>query len=347
MTPEVRRRTPEELLREVQAEERADSKGRLKIFLGYASGVGKSFRMFDEARRRRERGQDIVVGAVQPNLPEDVATLLRKLEVVPMKSAVEMDTERIIERHPATCVIDGLAYDNPRGARNPSRWQDVQELLNFGISAIGSINIQYISELREEVEEITGKRVRETVPVAFIQSADEIELVDAPTEGPLESRLVKLREMALVLAADVVDHQLEEYLECHGIHQHLGTQERIMVCITPRSNAHDMIETGRIISTRFHGEFTVAYVSQPEISAADQAALEEKLAYARAAGAKIEMLDGEDPVDTILDFAKSRGITQIFIGHSQRRGLLSRIMGNPVDKLIRRSEGIDIRIFPH
>lgn len=359
MAGEPRRKTPEELLRQLQAEESAASKGYLKIFLGYASGVGKSFRMFDEARRRRERGQDIVVGAVQPKLPPHIEPLLKTLEVVPMKNGIEIDVEQIIRRRPTVCVIDGLAYDNPPGARNPARWLDVEDLLKAGIKVIGSINIQYISEFREQAEAVTGKHVSETVPVSFIRSADEIELVDAPAEAPIErspeqladaamrqQRLSRLRELALVLAADVVDHQLEDYLERHGIGRHLGTQERIMVCITPRANAREMIEAARTIANRFHGELVVAYVSQPEISPADQAALNEKLAIARAAGAEVKMLDGEDPVDTILDFARKRGITQLFIGHSQRSGVWARLWGNPVEKLIRRSHGMDVRIFP-
>ena len=117
MTVEPRRRTPEELLRQAQAEEEAVGKGYLKIFLGYASGVGKSFRMFDEARRRRERGQDIVVGAVQPKVSAQVAALLSKLEIVPMKNGIEIDVDTLLERHPSVCVIDGLAYNNPEGAR--------------------------------------------------------------------------------------------------------------------------------------------------------------------------------------------------------------------------------------
>src|SRR5262249_20729336 len=138
---------------------------------------------------------------------------------------------------------------NPPGSRNPTRWQDVQDLLNAGIKVVASINIQYVEELREQVEKITCKHVSQTVPVDFIKSAAEIEIVDAPAEEPIErtpeeqidlkqrqQRLSKLRELALVLAADVVDHQLEQYLEQHGIHQHLGTHERLMVCITPRSN---------------------------------------------------------------------------------------------------------------
>jgi two-component system sensor histidine kinase KdpD len=360
---EIRRKTPEELLRQVQAEEAAATRGHLKIFLGYASGVGKSFRMLDEARRRRERGQDVVVGAVQPRVSPEVEALLRTLEVVLLKTiggGTAIDTEALIQRHPAVCFIDGLAYDNPPGARNPTRWQDVQDLIQAGIKVVASINIQYIAELREQVAAITGKHVTETVPVSFIKSADEIEIVDAPAEEPIErspeeqadtgkrgQRLSKLRELALVLAADVVDYQLSEYLQRHGIKQHVGMQERILICLTPRANLHEMMETARIIAGRFHGEVIAAYVRQPRISPADQDALNEKLAAARAYGASIEILEGEDPVETLLEFARSRGITQLFIGHSGRSGIRSWLRGNPVDKLVRESKGMDVRIFPH
>ena len=161
-----------------------------------------------------------------------------------------------------------------------------------------------------------------------------------------KQQLSKLRELALVLTADVVDHQLNDYLECHGIQQHFGTQERILVCITPRANMQEMMETARIIADRFHGELIVAYVNQPQISAADQAALDQKLAMARDAGARIEILEGDDPVDALLEFARSRGITQLFVGHSQRTGLWPRLWGSPVDKLIRLSRGMDVRVFP-
>jgi two-component system, OmpR family, sensor histidine kinase KdpD len=359
MNREIRRKTPEELLREVQAEALPKT-GHLKIFLGYASGVGKSFRMIDEARRRKERGQDVVVGAVQPNVPSEVQVLLDKLEVVPLKKCRDgsaMDIEAILRRRPAVCVIDGLAFNNPPGLRNSTRWQDALQLVRAGVKVIGSINIQYIEELREKVEAITGKHVTETVPTAFIRSADEIEIVDAPPEEPIErspeqqldadrrqERYCALREATLVLAAEVVDHQLSDYLEKHGITQHFGAQERILVCITPRANAEDMIRTARMIADRFHAEMIVACVRPPKSSSADTVALEEKLAYARSAGAQIEILDGQDPVTSILDFARSRDITQVFIGHTQ---MISQWpWGDPVDKLIRRSRGMDVRIFP-
>src|ERR1017187_3009189 len=325
MSRELRRKTPEEALRECQAEEQAAArkKGHLKIFLGYASGVGKSFRMLDEARRRRERGEDIVVGAMQPQVPAEVEPLLKKLEVIPLRSVGEgtsIDMDALLLRHPSVCVIDGLAYNNPPGLRNPTRWQDVKDLLDAGIQVIASINVQYVDELREQVEAITGKHVDQTVPLSFIQDADEVEIVDAPPVEPMgnspeqqlrqkhEERLSKLRELALVVTADVVDHQLNDYLERHGILQHFGAHERILVCITPRANMQEMMETAKTIAQRFHGELIVAYVKQPNISLEDQSALDARLAIANAAGAHIEVLEGDDPGETLLEFARSRGI---------------------------------------
>ena len=210
------------------------------------------------------------------------------------------------------------------------------------------------------MEAITGKKVLYTVPISFIKSADEIEIVDAP---PLESlvrtpaeqvsvekrqqQLSRLREMALVLAADVVDHQLASYLEAHGIKQQFGTLERILVCITARSDAQEMIETAQIVAQRFHGELTVAYVNEPELSPQDRAALDAKLAFARSVGARIEILDGHEPVDAILDFARNHGTTQLFVGHSQRSRLWSGVWGNSFNKLIQKSQGMDVRIFPN
>jgi two-component system sensor histidine kinase KdpD len=360
--PELRRKTPEELLREVEAEQaEAARSGHLKIMLGYASGVGKTFRLLDEARRRRERGQDVVVGAVQPKVPKSVEPLLSKLEIIPLKqldggSAINVDA--IIERRPMVCFVDGLAYNNPPGARNPTRWQDVQEILGTGIKVVASINIQYIAELRDQVSAITGKHVTETVPISFIKSASEIEIVDAPPEEPLErspeerleaekrqERLSRLREIALVLAADVVDSQLTEYLESHGIDQSYGAHERILVCVTPRANVQEMLEEAQVVADKFHGELMAAYVKQPKISPEDQSALDARLAIASAAGAQIQILEGDDPAEALLQFARSRGVTQLYVGHSRRTGL-ARLKGGPLDKLIWQGHGMDVRVFP-
>jgi len=362
MPSAIRRRTPEELLQQVQAEELYERRGRLKLFLGYASGVGKSFRMLDEGRRRRERGQDVVVGAIQPNASPETEALLQKLEVIPLRQVdgvQVMDTDAILKRHPSVCLVDGLAYDNPPDSRHRSRWEDVNELLDAGISVITSVNIQYIDDLRERVQQITGKYVVQTVPRGFLNSADEIVVVDAPPEmciaregqlsaGPSpEQKLSELREIALLLAADVVDKQLESYLQRNGIAQTFGAQERILVCITPRANAAPMIASGKRNADRFHGDLTVAYVRQAEISAGDQQALERNLAMARAAHARVEILDGQDPIETLLEYAHEHGITQIFVGHSTREQWWERFTGTPLDRLIRGAHDIDVRVFPH
>jgi two-component system, OmpR family, sensor histidine kinase KdpD len=358
-----RRKTPEEFLREAQAAESDSKQGYLKIFLGYASGVGKSLRMLDEARRRNARGQDVVIGAIQARVTRELETILQNLEVMPLKEiggGTALDVTAILRRSPAVCVVDGLAYDNPAGSKNRTRWEDVQELVQAGIKVIAAINIQFITELREEVERLTGKHVSETVPISFIRSADEIEIVDAPPvdageyppgeQDRVENRqqkLLRLREMALVLAADVVDQQLTKYLESHGIHQQFGAQERIMVCLTADSNAQEMIRTAQTIAQRFYGELYVVNVDQPEISSVDRAALDQKLAFARSAGARVHILHGRDYVEAVLEFARSRGITQVFIGHSHRSTLWSNMLGNSVDRLVRQSRGMDVRIFPN
>ena len=153
------RPSPEQLLADIELEERRQRRGRLKVFLGYAGGVGKSFQMLDEGRRRRERGEDIVVCALQPEYPPEVQEILEKLEIIPLlkvDGAESIDVPAVIRRHPQVVLIDGLAYDNAPGSPNPHRWQDVEQLLDAGISVIASINLQYLEKLQDEVERITG-----------------------------------------------------------------------------------------------------------------------------------------------------------------------------------------------
>jgi two-component system sensor histidine kinase KdpD len=344
---ERRRPDPEHVLKQVEAEERRRSQGKLKVFLGYASGVGKSFRMFDEGRRRKLRGEDVVVGATQPTASAEVEELVRGFEVITPPGdpgAPAIDVPAVLRRRPRVCLIDGLAYGNPPGSKHPQRWQDVEELLDAGISVITSINLQYVKERQNEVEAIRGKVVKDAVPEAFLRTADEIEVVDAPSLTPQFSAL---REIALLLTAEVVDHQLEEYLRRRGIEQVHGTHERILVCITPRSNAALMIRRGRRQADRFHGDLHVVYVQQDDLSPADGKMLEENLARAREANAQVEILHGEDPIASILEFAARQGITQIFVGHSLQTGWMSRWRINPVERFILEADGIDVRIFPH
>jgi len=355
---ERRRPDPERLLKQVEAEERKTSRGYLKIFLGYASGVGKSLRMLNEGLRRRMRGQDVVVAATQPTASPDVQAILDQMEVIPAKIVNGMpaiDVAKLLERHPQVCLIDGLAYRNPPGSKHPERWQDVEELREAGINVITSINLQYIAERQREVEAIRGKSVSDSVPEAFIQTADEIEVVDASPEycasrsieGDEQRQLSELREIALVLTADVVDHQLEEFVHRQGGTQLYGTHERILVCVTPRSSAMEMIRRARRQADRFHGDLYVVYVQQDNLSEADEALLRQNLDYAHEAKARVELLTGEDPIESILDFAKHHGITQIFVGHSNQTGWTSRLRANPVERLIMEADGMDVRIFPN
>ena len=350
MNPRVDQRPdPDRLLKQVEAEERDETRGRLKVFLGYASGTGKTFRLLDEGRRRRERGQDVVIAAMQATVPPEAEAVLKNLETVPARQfngVPVIDVPAVLRRRPQVCLIDGLAYDNPPGSRNPKRWQDVQDLLKAGISVLTSINLNYIEEYRDKVEAITGKRVSQTVPVAFLNTADEIAIVDAPEALNAGSGLSELRELALLATADVVDRQLAAALNASGIQQTWGTQERIMVCVTPRANAEKMVSSAKRNVERFHGELYAVHVTQAEISPEDQEALNRNLEIARKAGARIEVLDGVDPADAILNFAKSHAITQIFIGHSRRTGLLSRFASTPVDHLLERAGNIDVRVFP-
>jgi two-component system sensor histidine kinase KdpD len=355
---ERRRPDPERLLKQVEAQERNTSQGHLKIFLGYASGVGKSLRMLDEGRRRKLRGQDVVIAATQACASPEAQQIIDSMEVIPpllVNGIHAIDMPALLRRHPAVCLIDGLAYRNPPGSKHPHRWQDVEELREAGVSVITSINIQYIAERQREIEAIRGKSVSDSVPESFIRTADEIEVVDATPEyctarsieGDEERQLSELREIALVLAADVVDHQLEEYLQHQGGTQLYGTQERILVCVTPRSSAREMIHRARRQADRFHGDLYVVYVEQDGLNEADQKLIRENLDYAHEAKARVELLSGEDATEAILDFAAGHGITQIFVGHSNQTGWASRLRANPVERLIMEADGIDVRVFPN
>jgi two-component system, OmpR family, sensor histidine kinase KdpD len=364
-----RRPSPAQFLKRIEEEKRQKSRGKLKVLLGYASGVGKSLRLLDEGRRRKERGEDVVVvvgaarGAVSP-AEEDLLGKFESIPPDPGSGGVAIDVPAVIRRRPQVALVDGLAYENPPGSRHPQRWQDIEELLAAGISVITSVNLQYVAERQAQVEVIRGKSVRESVPESFLRGADEIEVVDAPAEyaagrvaaegspAPaglprLERLLSELREIALLMTAEIVDHQLGEYLRRAGIDHLYATHERILVCITPRSHASLMIRRGRRQADRFHGDLHVVHACQEGLDPKDQAVLDENLRAAREAGAHVEILEGTDPAHAILDYAGRHGITQIFVGHSLKTTWKSSFTANLVERLILEADGIDVRVFPH
>jgi two-component system sensor histidine kinase KdpD len=348
---------PDELLRRIQTQETSAKRGRLKLFLGYAPHVGKSIRMFDEGIRRLRRGQDVVVCAIQTKGSGRLDPVLREMEVIPPLVAggsEAIDVEAVLRRHPQVCLVDELARENPPGACNKYRWQDVEQILAAGITVVSAINLQHVLEEQDAVERITGRRAANSVPSGFIHSADELVIVDVPAEEvflPGEQRtlssaqLSELRELALLLAAQVVEEQLQRYMEAHGIRQNWSTQERILVCITPRSSARPMLESAARATQRFHGQMIVVYVNQGELPRAEEETLQENLDYARKLGAEVHVLEGGEAIGRILQFAHEERITQLFIGHTQRKRWAF-WKENPVDRLIRAAEGIDVRVFP-
>jgi two-component system sensor histidine kinase KdpD len=347
------RRDPDALLRQIHAEEQARQRGTLKIFLGYASGVGKSFRLFDEGRRRHDRGQDVIVAATQAAMPAEVQPLADALELIPTIQAggiPMVDVPAVLARRPGVCLIDGLAYDYPPGQRHARRCEDVEELVAAGISVLTSVNLEYIAEEQAFVQSVTGHLPAETVPLAFIRRADEVVVVDAPPPADDDDnarQLSQLRQRALLLTADVVERQLEQYMELHGIQSSWGTQERILVCMTPRANAAALLSSGRRNADRFHGELFAIYVTQKDLTAEDQLAIGRNAMLAEAQHAHVIRLEARDPIKAILGYAREHGITQIFVGHNLRQSWRNRLGGSPLDRLIRDAEGIDVRVFPH
>jgi len=359
VSKEVARPDPEELLRQLHEEDAEQRRGRLKIFLGYAPRVGKSARMLDEGRRRATRGQDVVVGWIQAKGAERVKELIRCFEVIPpatVNRTEQLDVDAILRRNPELCIIDELAWDNPPGGPHAHRWQDVEQLVNAGISVLTALNLQHVAEQQNNVQRITGKRASLSVPQEFVQSADEIEIVDASLDSLSECGIVKsrldaqqcseLRELALLLAAEVVDAQLLRYMKRHGIRQSWSAHERILVSITPKTDARRMIESAARAAARFHGEWTALYIEQPDLTREAQERVDEFLEYARKLGAEIQILKNEtDAVSAIIRFARESRITQLFVGHLQWK-TWKLWAQPPLERLISASDGMDVRIFP-
>ena len=344
---------PEALLRGIEEAEQASRAGRLKVFLGYAPGVGKSFRLLDEGRRRHERGEDVVLAALQADVPPDAAGVIGSLERIPPRTIdgePVLDVETLLRRRPRVCLVDGLAYDNPPGARHAARYQDVEEILEAGISVLTTVGLEYIAEQQDFVRQVAGRAPRQAVPQAFVSRADELVVVDAPPEAGADAEtadaLNALRQRALLLAAEVVDRQLDAYLRRHGIESSWRTQERVLVCMTPRANAARMLAAARRAVDLFHGELLAAYVVQERLTEEDRTANERNATLARAQHARLDTLEGRDPASAILAHARRLGITQIFVGHALRRPWTARFRRTLLERLIRDAEGIDVRVFP-
>jgi two-component system, OmpR family, sensor histidine kinase KdpD len=375
MTDDLKRPNPDELLKQIKAEEGQTGRGRLKIFLGYAPGVGKTYTMLEAARVRR-KDTDVVIGIAESHGRTETEALLQGFEIIPRRQLeyrgiklTEMDIDSLLKRHPRLALVDELAHDNAPGSRHPKRYQDIQELLDAGIDVYTTLNIQHIESGRNAVVQITGIWVRETVPDSFIDSATEIEMVDLPpdeliqrlNEGKVyvpeqiapatesffrKGNLTALRELALRTASRHVDVQTLEYMKAHGISGTWPSSERILVGISSSPTGTRVVRNARRLAHQLGAEWYAINIETPDTRSSKerQERITNTMRTAERMGAHVDTIQGTSIVDAITDYAIKNHVTKIVIGSSQRfrwRNLLGQSI---VSQLTRRSENFDVYI---
>jgi two-component system sensor histidine kinase KdpD len=351
----------------------------LRIYLGAAAGVGKTYAMLNEGRRRREYGQDVVAGLVEFHGREKTAEQVGDLEVVPRKvfryrdgDFEEMDLDAVLARHPAVALVDELAHTNVPGSRNEKRWQDIDELLDAGIDVISTLNIQHLESLNDVVEEITGVKQRETVPDAVVRRADELQLVDL-TPDALRNRLARgdvypaeridtalanyfrpgnlaaLRELALAWLADRVEEGLEEYRRRHGIEEPWETRERVLVALTGSRDGDRLVRRAARMAQRMHGDLVgVHVVPQDGLAAPSAALLQDQRKLIEEFGGTYHEVVSADAGQGLVDAARSLNATQIVMGASRRSRWQRFTRGSVIGRVIRASgTGIDVHVVSH
>lgn len=375
MTEDYSRPNPDELLAQVKAEEEQQKRGKLKIFLGYAPGVGKTFTML-EAARVKKKDTDVVIAVVETHGRVETQVLLEGLEVIPRRQVeyrgiklTEMDIDAVLQRHPQLALVDELAHENAPGSRHPKRYQDIEELLDASIDVYTTLNIQHVESGRNTVAQITGVWVRETVPDSFIDNASEIEMVDLPPDELLKrlkegkvyipeqiasateqffrkGNLTALRELSMRTAAKHVDEQTRAYMKTHAIEGPWPSGEHLLVCISPSQAGTRLIRNGRRLAYQLGAEWFAIYVETPDthLSPQQQERLTNTLRMAERMGAKVLTVQGNSAINAVTEFATKNNITKIIIGKSQKTWW-RRLLNPPlVDKLIRRSEHFDVYV---
>ena len=334
------------------------ARGTLRIYLGAAPGVGKTFAMLGEGHRRAERGTDVVVGFVETHGRPHTAEMIEGLEVVPRRTMnyrggefTEMDVDAILARKPAVALVDELAHTNVPGARNEKRWQDVEELLAAGITVLSTVNIQHLESLNDVVQKITGVQQRETVPDSVVRSADQVDIVDISPEalrrrmahgniyGPDKidaalgfyfriGNLTALRELALLWVADKVDDALLRYRHEHDISHTWETRERVLVAITGGPEGETLIRRAARIAARTNADLLVLHVAGSDgLTGASPATLETQRRLAESLGGTYHEVLGEDVSATLLAFAHAENVTQLMLGASRRSRLAALLTG--------------------
>jgi two-component system sensor histidine kinase KdpD len=372
---------PDALLARVQREDARSKRGRLTIFFGATAGVGKTFTMLEAAHERKAKGADIVVGYVEPHGRAETEALLEGLERLPYlqlsyrgRTLRDFDLDAALGRKPEVLLVDELAHSNPVEAepqpRHAKRWQDVEELLAAGIDVFTTVNVQHIESLNDVVAGITGVRMKETVPDAVFENADEVVLIDTPPDELLErlqagkvyipeqaknaienffrkGNLIALREMALRTTADRVDKAMREYREGEGIRATWAAGERLMVAIGPDEQGERLIRAAKRLATALHADWIAVYVETPDLLRLSDEKRNERIALLRLAeslGAETVTLSGRSAGEALADYARERNVTRIVIGRP-RRPLWRRVFRpSTYGELLAHAEGIDVDV---
>jgi two-component system sensor histidine kinase KdpD len=354
------------------------SRGTLRIYLGAAPGVGKTYAMLGEGSRRASRGTDVVIGFVETHGRSNTAAMIGDLEIVPRRRVEyrgatfeEMDVDAILARAPQVALVDEMAHTNVPGSGHEKRWQDVDRLLDAGIYVISTVNIQHLESLNDVVEKITGIVQRETIPDAIVRRADQIELVDMTPEA-LRRRmahgniyaaekvdaalanyfrvgnLAALRELALLWVADQVDEALESYRERHGIKEPWETRERVVVALTGAPGTEALIRRAARISQRAHGELLGVHVtSEVGLATPSSGMLGQHRRLLLEMGGTYHEVAGADTAVALADFARAENATQLVMGASRRSRLQELLHGSVINRVMRLSGSIDLHVIAH
>ena len=373
------RPNPDELLKQVEAEERKQARGKLKVFLGYSAGVGKTYTMLEEAQHQGGKGIDVVVGCVESHGRKETEELLAGLESLPLKEIEyrgikikEMNLDAILARHPQLVLVDELAHTNAPDSRHPKRYQDVQELLDFGVDVFTTLNVQHLESANDAVEQISGIRVKETIPDSVLDEANEIKIVDLPPkeliqrfkEGKVyvpdragvalenffnEGNLIALREMTLRRAAEHVDEQMLAYMHTRSIPGPWPVGERLLVCIGNSQTLNErVVRTGKRLADELKAEWIAIYVETPAHNRMSRKARQDAIKgieLASSLGAETVTSFGISIADEVIRYAKKNNVTRIIIGHPVHARWREQIFGSVADQIVRISGAIDLIII--
>ncbi|CAM2901777.1 universal stress protein [Hathewaya histolytica] len=382
MNSSENRLSPEEALEIVERETLQEKRGSLKIYIGYAPGVGKTFSMLNEGNRYLKDNKDVVIGYVETHGRYDTLNQIGDLAVIPRKKLSynnkileDMDVEAIIKRNPSIVLIDELAHTNVPNCERKKRYEDVLYILSKGIDVITTLNIQHLESLNDLVKQITGVTVNETIPDYIVEDADEVVVVDL-TPDALQDRLKKgkiykkenikralgnffrrgnlnaLREVTLRHTAEGVDEELEEYMKEHGIKENWYTVERVLVCISSSPFAKKLIRRGYRISKKYKCEWIVAHVECTSIFEKkhlkeNSQIIESHFKLAKDLGAEIVNLKGKSVSRELVSYASKHHVTQIIVSHSTRSFIQTMLRGSTINKILKHSKDIEVHVIPN